>query len=168
MNKVLLLNKSFEPISIITWRRAIKMLCLGKAETIEEYNEKITSQKTSISFPAVLRLTHDFKRNKRSISFSKNNIFIRDKSTCQYCQQKFPISGLTLDHVLPRSRGGHTTWENIVACCHECNYKKGSRTPSEARMELRRSPTQPEWISFFNMVLRNQTIPTEWKYFCYF
>jgi 5-methylcytosine-specific restriction endonuclease McrA len=144
------------------------MIYLGKAEVIEEYREEVHSQKISFLLPAVIRLVHEFKRYRRQVSFSKNNVLARDKWTCQYCLKKFHPDKLTLDHVLPKSRGGPTTWENIVACCDECNGKKGSRTPVEARMELKKKPSRPEWISFFNVTLAKCVIPTEWKYFCYF
>jgi 5-methylcytosine-specific restriction endonuclease McrA len=85
---------------------------------------------------------------KRHVRFSRFNIFARDGNTCQYCHKKLPRTELNLDHVIPRSRGGMSTWENIVCSCHHCNRRKGGRTPDEAGMHLFRRPRRPEWTPF--------------------
>jgi len=168
MEQVLLLNKSFEPITIISWKRALCMFMLGKVEIIEEYKHEVRSQRLIMRMPAVVRLLHNFKRIKRNVSFTKNNIFARDKWICQYCLEKFSSEELTLDHVLPKSKGGRTCWENIVTCCIPCNSKKGNKLPGEAYMQLQRQPIRPEWISLFGILLSRRSVPEEWKQFCYF
>lgn len=167
MEQVLLLNKSFEPIKVINWKRALCMIALGKVEVIEEYDEVIKSARSTINSPAVVRLLSSFKRLKREVSFTKGNIFARDKWTCQYCLKRHHQARLTLDHVFPRSRGGETRWENIVTCCTSCNTKKGNRTPTEACMLLLKTPTKPDWISLFSKTISKDEVPEEWRYFCY-
>src|ERR671915_436484 len=138
--RVLVLNTSFEPINVCTEKRAVVMIFKGVAR-VEEHNCHILhSQKLTIHAPSVIRLTEyrhiPFERR----SLSRKNILLRDHSTCQYCGKQFAPSELTLDHVLPRSRGGESTWDNLVACCKRSNPRKGSRTPEGAHMHLGRRP----------------------------
>jgi len=102
----------------------------------------------AIRVPRVILLLAYDRVPKRRVRFSRFNIYTRDRNTCQYCGQTFPRSELNLDHVVPRSRGGRSTWENVVCSCHECNRKKGGRTPEEAGMKLLRPPRRPEWTPF--------------------
>jgi 5-methylcytosine-specific restriction endonuclease McrA len=108
---------------------------------VEEHNGHILhSQKLSIHAPSVIRLTEYIHIPFERRSLSRKNILLRDHSTCQYCGRQYPPSELTLDHVLPRSRGGESAWDNLVACCKRCNHKKGNRTPEESGMHLLRRP----------------------------
>ncbi len=167
MEQVLLLNKNFEPISIINWRRAVCLFFLDKVEIVEEYDYPIRSQHLIIKMPAVVRLLHNFKRSRKNVGFSKNNIFARDRWNCQYCGERFSANELTLDHVIPKSKGGKTCWENVVSCCSECNSKKANNTPQEARMVLLKNPVKPDWIPIFRFLLSRKYLPEEWKNFCY-
>jgi 5-methylcytosine-specific restriction endonuclease McrA len=108
---------------------------------VEEHNgHMLHSQKLSIHAPSVIRLTEYIHIPFERRSLSRKNILLRDHSTCQYCGTQYPPSELTLDHVLPRSRGGESAWDNLVACCKRCNHRKGNRTPEESGMHLLRRP----------------------------
>jgi len=138
--RVLVLNASFEPINVCTERRAVVMIFKGVARMEERNGHMLHSQKVTLHAPSVIRLTEyrhiPFERR----SLSRKNILLRDHSCCQYCGKQFAPSELTLDHVVPRSRGGRSTWENLVACCYRCNNSKGDRTPEEAGFKLARRP----------------------------
>ena len=168
MENVLLLSKNYEPISIIGWQKAIRMLALEKVEVVETTNNEIKSPSQSIKLPSILRLIYPFKKRRAIIKFNKQNLFARDNFKCQYCKKSFKFGQLTYDHVIPRSRGGKTNWTNIVTACQACNGKKGSRTPEEAGMALRAAPRPPSWIPLFSVMLsKRPNIPNSWKYFCY-
>jgi len=168
MESVLLLNQSYEPISVINWQKAISMLTLEKVEVIKEYdNKKIRSRYVILQMPAVVRLLKAFRRPRKMVKFNKMNVLARDRWTCQYCNQKFSAGTLTYDHVVPKSKGGKTIWENIVTCCSVCNGTKGNRLPQEAGMKLRKRPTRPDWVPIFSASLSHGRIPEVWKDFCY-
>ena len=137
---VLVLNASFEPINICAARRALVLVLKGVASAEEMSHSMVHSSRHSIRVPSVIRLLEYRRIPHQTRALSRKNILMRDRYTCQYCHHTFPASELTLDHVMPRSRAGETTWENLVACCHLCNNRKGSRTPDEAGMKLMRSP----------------------------
>jgi len=144
MENTLLLNASFEPLKIISWQRAITLLFAGKVEVIEEYSKEIHSVTFSVKLPSILRLLKYVKVKKsRMVKFSRANIYARDKNTCPYCNSVFRSEELTFDHVIPVSRGGTKSWENIVTACIDCNRKKGGQTPEEAKMRLVQKPTEP-------------------------
>jgi 5-methylcytosine-specific restriction endonuclease McrA len=137
---VLVLNASFEPINVCAARRALVLILKGVASAEEHTPVHVHSSRHDVRLPSVIRL-HDYRRiPHQTRSLSRKNILMRDRYTCQYCQKVLPASELTLDHVMPRSRGGGTSWENLVACCHPCNNRKGNRTPDEANMRLLRPP----------------------------
>jgi len=167
MEQVLLLNLSYEPLKVIDWKKAITLLCLGKVEVIEEYGRDIRSVSLTIRLPSVVRLLRMVKRPKRPVRFSRQNIYARDRYRCQYCGRRLPIEDLTYDHVLPRSRGGKTEWENIVTCCVTCNRKKGGKTPEEARMRLIRTPLRPTWVPAIRVTIGVKEIPTTWRDYLY-
>jgi len=167
MEQVLLLNISYEPLKVINWKRAINMLCLGKVEIIEEYNQEIHSVSFTIKMPSVVRLLNMVKRDKSPVKFSRQNIYARDRYKCQYCGIRFPTEALTYDHVLPKSRGGRTEWENIVTCCMDCNRKKGGRMPHEASMKLIRRPFQPDWVSSIRITVGFKEVPQSWRDYLY-
>ena len=138
--RVLVLNTSFEPINVCTERRAVVMIFKGVARVEEHNGHVLHSQKLSIHAPSVIRLTEYIHIPFERRSLSRKNILLRDHSTCQYCGTQYPPSELTLDHVQPRSRGGESAWDNLVACCKRCNHRKGNRTPEESGMHLLRRP----------------------------
>ncbi len=148
MEPALLLNATYEPLSVVDWKKAITLVLLGKAEVLEPQDRPVRSATRTFELPSVLRLYSRVKVPRRAVQFSRTNIYRRDGYTCQYCVNKFPCSMLTFDHVLPRSRGGQTTWENIVTSCEECNRRKGDRLPSEAEMPLASKPKEPRWWPF--------------------
>src|SRR5512134_2760554 len=137
---VLVLNASYEPINICAARRALVLVLKGVASAEEESYAAVHSARASVKLPSVIRLLEYRRIPHQTRSLSRKNILMRDRYTCQYCLKPLPSSELTLDHVIPRSRSGETTWENLVACCHHCNNRKGSRTPEEAGMKLSRQP----------------------------
>ncbi|MDT8284852.1 MAG: HNH endonuclease [Thermovirgaceae bacterium] len=143
------------------------MLCLGKVEVIEEYDQEIHSISFSVRLPSVVRLLKLIKRPQNPIKFSRQNIYARDRYKCQYCGRHFASEELTYDHVLPKSRGGRTEWENIVTCCVDCNRSKGGRTPEEAAMRLVRKPTRPSWIPALRITIGFQKVPDTWRDYLY-
>jgi 5-methylcytosine-specific restriction endonuclease McrA len=134
---VLVLNASYEPIAICRARRALTLLVKGAA-AIEESHDVLVWR--NMRMPSVIRLSRYRKVPQKRQVVTRRNIFSRDLNACQYCAMIFAGSRLTLDHVLPRSRGGRDTWENLVTCCHSCNHRKADRTPEEAAMPLIRVP----------------------------
>jgi len=118
----------------------------GKVEVVEEYEDLIASVNLVIRMPAVVRLLRNVRVQRSGVKFSRFNVMLRDGFTCQYCQRTLPVRELTCDHVLPRTRGGATGWENIVTACRPCNERKGNRTPAEAAMLLPTPPKAPRWL----------------------
>lgn len=152
MAKVLVLNASYEPLNITNWQRAVVLLLKGKAERIDHYSNLDRPGKLlrpGLRLPSVIRLLHYVKLPYKEVALTRKNVLHRDNHCCQYCG--YVGDDLTIDHVLPRSRGGTDTWENMVAACRRCNVKKGSLTPKEAHMPLRRSPRQPNGGLQFEM-----------------
>ena len=137
---VLVLNASYEPINICAARRALVLVLKGLASAEELTGVQLQSARRKISMPSVIRLLEYRRIPQQARALSRKNILMRDRYACQYCQKSGNSAQLTLDHVHPRSRGGESTWENLVACCHTCNNRKGSRTPEEANMKLIRQP----------------------------
>jgi len=167
MEQVLLLNITYEPLKVINWKKAITLLCLGKVEVIEDYAREVHSVSFTLKLPSVVRLLKLVKRPKSPIRFSRQNIYARDRYRCQYCGKAFPGEELTYDHILPKSRGGRTVWENIVTCCVACNRNKGGRTPQEANMTLVREPTRPTWVPAIRITIRFKEVPETWRDYIY-
>jgi 5-methylcytosine-specific restriction endonuclease McrA len=137
---VLVLNASYEPINICAARRALVLVLKGIAAAEELSSTAVHSTRRSVRVPSVIRLLEYRRIPHQTRALSRKNILMRDRYTCQYCLKILPAGELTLDHVIPRSRAGESAWENLVACCHLCNNRKGSRTPEEAGMKLARQP----------------------------
>ncbi len=167
MQVALLLNSTYEPLKVISWQRAVTMLCLDKVEVVESYRRKLRAVTWQIPQPAVVRLVHYVKRHRVRIRMSRRQIFTRDGGICQYCRCRLQEDNFTFDHVLPRSRGGATSWENVVAACGKCNRKKANRTPKEARMALLSVPRKPQLTVFTVMAALRSTgpIPEQWRDF---
>ncbi|MBY0405022.1 MAG: HNH endonuclease [Cyanobacteria bacterium] len=147
--KVLLLNSSYEPLHICSWKRAIILLIKGKAVQVEFHPEKILGG--GFHLPLVIRLLYYVKMPYKEIPLTRKNLMHRDNYFCQYCGKQ---NDLTIDHVMPRSRGGKDTWDNVVVACLRCNVKKGNKTPAEAGMDLKRKPCSP--FNFVNFELSKQ------------
>ncbi len=137
---VLVLNATFEPINVTAVRRAMVLLLKGVAQAEELNHAEVHSATKVHKVPSVIRLLAYRHIPQQTRALSRKNILLRDHNTCQFCGGAFPASDLTLDHVVPRSRGGRSSWENLVACCYGCNNRKGDRTPEEAGLQLVRRP----------------------------
>ncbi|MBD2422375.1 HNH endonuclease [Cyanobium sp. FACHB-13342] len=139
MGHVLVLNASYEPLNITTWRRAVVMVLKGKAEGLEHDPARRIRDDTWL--PTVIRLRHYVRVPYKPLPLTRRNLFHRDGHRCQYCGTC--SDQLSVDHVVPRSRGGLDTWENVTTACLPCNVRKGNRTPREAGMPLARQPHRP-------------------------
>jgi 5-methylcytosine-specific restriction endonuclease McrA len=155
-SKVLVLNETLAPINICSWRRAMTMIFKGKAITVENSDRLLNHR---YFLPFVIRLVNYVSIPYNSVVLTRKNIYLRDNHTCQYCGKG---SNLTIDHIIPRSRGGKDVWENIVACCVRCNNRKGDRLPEEVGMQLRKRPYRPP-SSLYLHVTRLNTIPRCWN-----
>jgi 5-methylcytosine-specific restriction endonuclease McrA len=166
--RTLLLNATYEPLRVISWQRAVTMSYLGKVEVLRSYEQVLRSVSARVETPAVVRLFQIVRRHRTRISFSRRNVFLRDGYRCQYCGISLPAAELTTDHVLPRSLGGATTWENVVTACSPCNLRKGGRTPTQARMALHRRPHRPTHLppmAAVAMSLHGDGAPPVWREF---
>jgi 5-methylcytosine-specific restriction endonuclease McrA len=168
--KVLALSCSYEPLGVISWEKAITLVFLNKAHILEEYDGYVNSPSTKIKIPAVIA----FKNNKRtwykrSIRFSRKNVWVRDEGLCQYCCKNVSFKTFTIDHVLPKKLGGKTIWENVVACCYQCNQKKGEKTLKEINFKLFKLPKKPNKLPFVQEVEEGHyninNIPDIWKFY---
>ncbi len=166
---MLVLNRNYMAIRVTTARRALSLLFRDLAEVIHVEDDQylsydfdswcevsqvkqrfephnfdwVSTIRFSLAVPRIIRLTLYDRLPQRHVKFNRRNIFARDGNRCQYCGRKFATSELSLDHVVPRSQGGRTTWENIVCCCLECNVRKGGRTPAQAGLKLITAPVKP-------------------------
>ena len=188
---VLVLNKLFMAVHIISVRRAFILLCKDLAEVVsqedgqfatydfntwrevsefrakyfrQEDDDWVRTANSEIQVPRVIRLLGYEKLPKQTVKFNRRNIFARVHNQCQYCGKKFPTTELSLDHVVPRSQGGQSTWENIVCACINCNVKKGGRTPKQAHMTLVRKPEKPKRSPLLNLKLTHKKYQS-WKTF---
>ncbi len=177
---VLVLNKLFMALHVISVKRAFCLLCKELAEVValedgqfatydfvtwrelSEYrashfrrddDDWVRTVNSEIQAPRVIRLLSYDKLPKQAVKFNRRNIFARDNNQCQYCGRRFPTAELSLDHVVPRSQGGTSTWENIVCACLKCNVRKGGRTPRQAHMALIRKPEKPKRSPVLNLKL---------------
>ena len=158
---VLVLNQSYEPINICRVRRAVVLLYRGKAEMLENGSGFIHAATQIFPVPSVIRLACLIKRPRVEKKLTRLEVFNRDQYTCQYCGKE--TRQLTLDHVIPRYRGGEHVWENVVSACIPCNRRKAGRTPAEARMKLIRHPTPPHGNSLFYIPYHQLQMRHEWQ-----
>lgn len=163
--RTLLLTSWFFPLKVIRWEDAVTMLFLDKADRVVDYDDEIRSPSVTMKVPAVIRLRRSVGRVKRSVKFSRINVFTRDHFRCQYCGQRFAIERLTYDHVLPRSSGGRTEWTNIVTACRACNEKKRNRTPDESGMFPLQPPRAPKTLPMTAPWIDIARAPAEWRDF---
>lgn len=181
----LVLNKSWSPVSICTTKKAIAKTMLGLAhildpETYTLYNfedwmtlpvregEKvIRTSRTEIRVPEIIVLSEYERLPKREVKLTRRNLLIRDNYTCQYTGRRISMDTGTIDHVVPRSRGGASTWENLVMCCLEVNAKKADRTPDEAGLKLLKKPERPKWSPVYARFARlaSSNVPLSWTQF---
>lgn len=168
MEHTLLLNATYEPLDVVHWQRAMTLWCQGKVEIVETHEKEVRAVTFSFKLPSIVRLLRYVRpKRKTAVQFTRANIYARDNYKCQYCGTSCSNSELTFDHVLPVSRGGQRTWENIVTCCLPCNQRKGSRTPEEASMKLRREPRCPKYPPIFRVTIGMRRAPDSWRSFLY-
>ncbi len=160
---VLVLNQSFQPMSITNARKAIVLIFLGKAEIVEKDGEFIHSVNDRFPLPSIVRLTRYINVPQKRVMLTRKNIIKRDNHQCQYCGKR--SVSLTLDHVIPRVRGGKDTWENLVCACVKCNNKKGNRTPEDVGLKLLKKPKKPNHIFFIRYSVG--VVDTRWKPYLY-
>lgn len=160
---VLVLNQDYQPLSICSVQRSVKLVFLEKAELLHDDPDRVLrTVSEDYSYPSVIRLKRYIRLPYSKIALSRKNIMKRDAQTCQYCGVK---SDLTLDHVFPKSRGGKDSWENLTTACNHCNVRKGNRTPEEANMPLKVRPYRPIHITFFQNLLGG--VRENWKPYLY-
>lgn len=161
--RVLKLDASFHPVEIIPWEKAFYLMFKDRAEVIEWYDESVyvRSTRQNHQVPSVIKVNMVLDRNKNA-KFCRENVYIRDDYTCQYCGAFGGEVELTFDHVTPRSKGGQTVWENIVTACGPCNRKKASKTLREAKMELINVPCIPKWSPRGALKIKDND-PENWK-----
>jgi len=183
MNDTLILNKSYIPIHIADWTKAISLLYRGHANALDHdfmvYNyddwliqtpelcnhKKIKTCHYEVAIPDVMVLTLYNKLPIKEVQFTRQSIFQRDNYICQYCGKKFKKDELEKEHVFPKSRGGKNTWDNIVSACSPCNARKANRTPQEAGMKLIRKPSPPVWLNPFNKLKHHPNKKKQWMIF---
>lgn len=187
---VLVLNKLYLAIHIVSARRAFALLCKQLAEVVsveegqwnnydfeswrdvsqlrrqfqEPNRDWLRTPSFEIEVPRIIRLVRFERLPRQTVKFNRRNLFARDRNHCQYCGQKFSTTALTLDHVVPRSQGGQSTWDNMVCACVECNVRKGGRTPQQAQMSLIRRPAKPKTSPLVTIKLGNRKYQS-WKTF---
>lgn len=158
---VLVLNQNYEPLHICRVRRALVMLYQGKAEMLENGVGYIQTASNSFPVPSVIRLAYIVRRPLPVPKLTRTEIFRRDHNTCQYCGRE--MKQLTVDHVIPRYRGGQHTWENVVSACVACNRRKAGRTPEEASMRLGHQPHRPQYGRYHFLTSHYRHTASEWQ-----
>jgi 5-methylcytosine-specific restriction endonuclease McrA len=182
---VLVLNRLWQAVNICSVKRALTLLFEGRAQVVfdlggtlrtfsfnewhdfsqrKPHDESIHTISFRIRVPKVILLAVFDRLPKKEVKFTRHNVFERDQNTCQYCGRRFERKDLNLDHIIPRDRGGPTTWENIVCSCVPCNTRKANRTPTEAGIKLIRKPKRPKWRPFVQVNL-NGIKDDSWKQF---
>ena len=182
--QVLVLNRSWRPIHVTTVKRALSLVCVESAwivspDTFVTYDihtwqnaarfsqdavNLIRTGRALFPAPEIITLRAYSGSKPRTVKFNRKNIFTRDQHRCQYCGQRGAASELTLDHILPRSRGGKASWDNIVVACMACNVRKSNRTPSEAGMRLIQLPCHPNWETI-HFRSKRDSVPSSWEAF---
>ncbi len=158
---MLVLNVTYEPLSVIPVARAIHLLLANRAELIEASDAVMRSANLQLPVPVVIRLLNYVRvPHNLPLPLSRRALLLRDNFTCQYCGIQPGRENLTIDHVIPRSRGGRTEWENVVAACAPCNRRKGNKTPDEANMKLDQPPHRPR---FWAMALLTMSNNEAWR-----
>lgn len=187
--ETLILNQMYRPHEVVDWKDAVTRMFLGKVEVLAEYEEILAvvgartlqafpalksalrqvigtdAESLTIKVPAVAVVSKPVRVSRTSVRFSRRNVCLRDDFSCQYCGARLPEQAVSFDHVVPRSRGGRTGWENIVASCYPCNAQKRDRTPEEAGMELLSAPARPRALPGSGLRLDAAAAPREWGAF---
>lgn len=162
----LLLNSSYEPMRVVSWQKALVLWFQGKVEVLEYHSEFVRSVQRKFQLPSVLRLKSYVRPRgpgSNAVRFCRENVYIRDSYTCQYCSIKLPAKQLTLDHVVPASHNGPKNWTNVVSACRPCNQRKANRTPTKANMPLLSEPRAPSWLPTLALEIGEDNVPTDWS-----
>lgn len=158
-----MLNSSYEPLRIVNWQKALILWFQGKVDILAHHQSFVRSISKSFPLPSVIRLRKYVRGQETTrIRFCRENIYIRDNFTCQYCGEHFSTRELTLDHILPVSQGGKKDWNNITTACRTCNQKKGSRTPEQADMPLLKKAEEPRWLPALKFEVNEKNAPPDW------
>jgi len=161
--RVLLLNSSYEPMMVLSWQKALVLWFQDKVEIVQHHQVFARSSRRSFQLPSVVRLKKYVRPRRFShVRFCRENVYLRDQHTCQYCAQKLSHRQATLDHVVPISKKGPTSWTNVVTACRACNQKKANRTPSGAKMPLMKEPVVPTWLPSIEFTTESQDWPGDW------
>jgi len=161
--QTLLLNSDYTPLKVLDWRKAMNLVFRGVVEIVEEYDDsEIKSISMSLRCPSVLKLKRFINIFGQKVKFSKYGVFSRDHFTCLYCGCQPGVKNLTIDHVVPRCKGGKTDWTNVVAACSKCNSRKGDKIPYDARMVLKREPFKPDMSSYIKLTINLPKTPEGW------
>lgn len=162
--ETLVLGQSYEPLERVEWKRAMVWWAAGRVEILEAWEgRQVRTPRTSLPMPSVVRFLRSRRRDRVTVRFSRDTIFARDRGQCQYCGRALGRRDVTHDHIVPKSRGGETRWENIVLACRPCNQEKANRTPAEAHMALRHPPGRPALGSWQLMVGHRDHLPPQWR-----
>lgn len=165
----LVLNAYHLPIGLVSWQEAFIRVFSGRAQVLREYSDRVVrTVRQTFQVPAVIRMVNTVKGVfMRGPRFTRSNLFVRDNGTCQYCAKKVSKSEFQLEHVIPRSLGGHTNWENVVVSCETCNQRKSNRTPEQAKMKLLAKPKRPKHLpGQVSPAFRWEPgMPSEWRDF---
>jgi len=161
--EVLVLNQNYHPLLICTAKRAISLAFLGKVKVVENYKESVKSPSLTMYLPSVVKLDQFVHVKHNKIILSRRNILKRDEHQCQYCLRK--SVPMTIDHIIPKEKKGPGTWENLVACCHNCNRIKSNRTLEDAEMKFIRKPKQPTNIHYIRQFVKRDQ--ASWKPYLY-
>lgn len=157
---ILLLNASYEPLTVVTLARAVKLLLRGRAEAVSDERITVASAAETLAVPQVLRLKiYAHVPHRRTPAWTRRGVFERDDFTCAYCGRRYAARDLTVDHLIPVSQGGASTWGNTVAACPRCNQRKADRTPHEAGMKLLIEPKAPRT----SYLVASGDVPAAWK-----
>jgi 5-methylcytosine-specific restriction endonuclease McrA len=167
--RALLLNSSYEPMKVVSWQKALLLWFQGKVEVVEHHQAFARSVRNSFQLPSVIRLkTYVRPRSFGAVRFCRENVYIRDNFTCQYCARKMGPKHLTLDHVVPASKSGPKNWTNVVAACRDCNQRKANRTPITANMPLMKAPEAPTWLPAAELEMKAGQVPRNWLQYLQF
>ena len=161
--RTLLLDSGCRPLCAIPWTRALVLDLSDKVDVMEYYDRVVRTTSDEWPLPAVIRLRQYLRIKRRDVALTRRNLMLRDQATCQYCCGSATNREMTIDHVIPRSKGGPHAWTNVVLACGPCNRRKGSRTPKQARMPLLTQPMAPKFLATAHRALVVTQPPAEWR-----
>ena len=162
--KVLVLNQSYEPLMVIGAKRAIILILSDKSECIANYSDIIHSQSFSMNLPSIIRINKYIRFFRTDVILNRINILKRDSFTCQYCSKI--TTSMTIDHIVPKNKGGKDRWDNLVAACSKCNTKKGNKLLEDIEMKLLKKPKKPNYLFYFKQYI-NAGVQDSWKEYLY-